>query len=268
VPATLQFLIRHGYLILFGVVFVEQAGLPVASVPVLLGIGALSADGRFSFAVALLVTLAASLPADTIWYQLGRRRGYKVLRVLCKISLEPETCVERTTGSFNRHGMSTLVIAKFVPGLSAVATPMAGLMKMRPAQFLLLDSLGATLWATLYLTLGVIFRSELERIAFIVARTGASLAAVLICSIGGYLTWKWIGRRRYIRGLEMARISPEELKRRMEDGEKFSILDLRHSSDLEAEGGTLPGALHFPPEELEVRHREVPRDRDIVLYCT
>ncbi len=149
VPATLQFLIRHGYLILFGVVFLEQAGLPVASVPVLLGIGALSADGRFSFGFALLVTLAACLPADAIWYQLGRRRGFKVLRVLCKISLEPETCVERTTNSFTRHGMGTLIIAKFVPGLSAVATPMAGLMKMRPSQFLLLDALGAALWGNL-----------------------------------------------------------------------------------------------------------------------
>src|ERR1700676_2738865 len=138
---TLEFVIRHGYLILFTVVFVEQAGLPVASVPVLLGIGALSADGPFSFAAALLITLAACLPADTIWYQLGRRRGYKVLRVLCTISIEPETCVERTTGSFTRYGMATLVIAKFVPGLGAVATPMAGYMKMRPGRFLMLDAL-------------------------------------------------------------------------------------------------------------------------------
>jgi membrane protein DedA with SNARE-associated domain len=267
VPETLQFLIRHGYLILFAVVFVEQAGLPVASVPLLLGVGALSADGRFSFGAALLVTLAACLPADAIWYELGRRKGYKVLRVLCFISLEPETCVERTTGSFTRHGMGTLVVSKFVPGLSAVATPMAGLLKMRPSQFLLLDALGAALWGGFYLTLGVIFRRELERIAFIVAKTGASLATVLICSIGGYLTWKWIGRRRYLRQLETARISPEELRRRMEGGEVFTILDLRHASEME-DGGTLPGALRFPPEELESRHHEVPRDRDIVLYCT
>jgi membrane protein DedA with SNARE-associated domain len=268
VPETLQFLIRHGYSILFAVVFVEQAGLPVASVPLLLGIGALSADGRFSFGVALLVTLAACLPADAIWYELGRRKGYKVLRVLCIISLEPETCVERTTGSFTRHGIGTLIVSKFVPGLSAVATPMAGLLKMRPGQFLLLDGLGATLWGGFYLTLGFIFRTELERIAFIVARTGASLAAVLICTIGGYFTGKWIGRRRYLRRLDMARISPEELKRRMEGGEEFTILDLRHPSEVDAGGGTLPGALRFPPEELQERHQEVPRDRDIVLYCT
>jgi membrane protein DedA with SNARE-associated domain len=265
---TLQFLIRHGYAILFAVVFVEQAGLPVASVPVLLGIGALSADGRFSFWLALLVALAACLPADAAWYELGRRGGYKVLRVLCHISLEPETCVERTTGSFLRYGMGTLVVAKFVPGLSAVATPLAGLMKIRPSRFLMLDALGSTLWAGVYLTLGVIFRSQLERIAAIVARTGASLVAVLVCTIGGYLTWKWIARRRYLRRLDMARISPDDLRRRMETGEEFAILDLRHASEIDEDGGTLPGALRFPPEELEVRHGEIPRDRDIVLYCT
>jgi membrane protein DedA with SNARE-associated domain len=266
--AILQFLIRHGYLILFSVVFVEQAGLPVASVPVLLGIGALSADGRFSFGVAVLVAVFACLPADTIWYELGKRRGYKVLNLLCRISLEPDTCVERTTGSFERLGRGTLIVAKFVPGLSAVATPMAGLMKMRLGRFLLLDGLGSALWAGVYLALGVIFRSELERIAAIIARTGVTLAAVLISTIGGYFAWKWIGRRRYLRKIAMARISPEELRRRMEAGEEFAILDLRHSSEIEDDGATLPGALHFAPEELEVRHKEIPRDRDIVLYCT
>jgi membrane protein DedA with SNARE-associated domain len=264
----LEFLIRHGYLILFGVVFLEQAGLPVASVPVLLGIGALSADGRFSLALALLVTLLACLPADTIWYELGRRRGYRVLRFLCHISLEPDTCVERTTGSFKRYGMGTLVVAKFVPGLSAVATPMAGLLNTRRALFLLLDCVGAALWGGVYLTLGVVFRRELERIADILARTGVSLVIAVVCLIGGYLAWKWIGRRRYLRKLTMARITPEELWRRMEAGDDIAILDLRHDSEIDAEGGTLPGALRFPPQELEVRHHEIPRDRDIVLFCT
>lgn len=262
------FLIRHGYLILFGVVFVEQAGLPIASVPVLLGIGALSGDGRFSFAVALLVTLLACLPADALWYQAGRHRGYKVLRLLCRISLEPDSCVDRATGSFGRHGAGTLLIAKFVPGLSALATPMAGLMKMRPARFLLFDGLGAALWGGAYLTAGLVFRRELERIAEIIARTGVSLAIALACLIGGYVAWKWIGRRRYLRTLAMARISPEELWRRMEAGEPVTVLDLRHGSEIDADGATLPGALRFPPEELAARHREIPRDRDIVLFCT
>jgi membrane protein DedA with SNARE-associated domain len=266
--ATIDFLIRHGYLILFGVVFVEQAGLPVASVPVLLGVGALSADGRFSFATALLLALLASLPADAAWFEMGRRKGYRVLRLLCHISLEPDTCVQTTTGVFRRYGMGTLVVAKFIPGMGVVTTPMAGLMGMRPARFLLLDGAGAALWAGLYLGLGVVFRRQLEDVAAIVARTGVSLAAVVIGVVGGYLGWKWLGRRSYVRKLAMARITPEELWRRMEAGEEVTILDLRHASELDADGSKVPGALQFAPQDLETRHREIPRDRDIILYCT
>src|SRR5258707_4416350 len=193
---VLQFLIEHGYAILFGVVFLEQAGLPVASVPVLLGIGALSAEGRFSVVSALLLSLLASLTADIVWYELGRRRGYGVLRVLCRISMEPESCVKRTTGAFQRHGAGTLVAAKFIPGFGAVATPMAGLLQMSPGRFLLLDGVGVTLWAGLYLALGVIFGKQLEKVAGVIARTGTSLAVVVVCLVAGYLSWKWILRRR------------------------------------------------------------------------
>src|SRR5216684_3046436 len=109
---VLQFLIRHGYAILFGVVFLEQAGLPIAAVPVLLGVGALSVEGRFSLAPAWLLAVLASLTADFAWYELGRRRGYGVLRVLCRISIEADGCVKRTTHAFRRHGSGTLVVAK------------------------------------------------------------------------------------------------------------------------------------------------------------
>src|SRR5205807_7970046 len=137
-----EFLIRHGYALLFFVVFLEQAGLPVASVPVLLGIGALATEGRFSVIAALLLAMLASMTADLSWYELGRRRGYGVLRVLCRISIEPDTCVKRTTGAFHRHGPGTVVVAKFIPGLGAIATPMAGLLRMSRTRFLLLDGAG------------------------------------------------------------------------------------------------------------------------------
>jgi membrane protein DedA with SNARE-associated domain len=262
------FLIEHGYAILFGVVFLEQTGFPVASVPVLLGIGALSANGQFSVLVALLLAVLASLLADGIWYELGRRRGFGVLRVLCRISMEPDTCVKRTTNAFRRHGSGTLVASKFIPGFGAVATPMAGLLRMSPARFLILDATGVTLWAGLYLGLGVIFSRQLERVAAVIARTGTSLAVAAICLLGGYMGWKWVQRRRYLRQLETARITPEELWRRMQAGESFAILDLRHTPAIEAAGAKLPGAMRFPPEDLELKHHEIPRDRDIVLYCT
>ncbi len=264
----MQFIIRHGYLFLFAVVFVEQAGLPVASVPVLLGVGALSHDGRYSLFAALLVALLASLPADVAWYEMGRRGGYKVLRFLCHISLEPDTCVDRTTGAYRRYGSGTLVVAKFIPGLNAVATPLAGLMHTSPARFLALDAAGVTLWAAFYLTMGFVFRTELERMAAIIARTGVSLAVVAVGGLAGFIAWKWIARRRFMKSLEMARIAPAELRRRIEAGEAVTILDLRHTPEVEADGAKVPGALRFAPEELETRHKEIPRDRDIVLYCT
>ncbi len=265
---TLDFLIRHGYMILFGLVFLEQAGLPVASVPVLLGVGALSADGRFSFATALLVALSASLPADAAWFEMGRTKGYRVLRLLCRISLEPDTCVQSATGVFRRYGMGTLVLAKFIPGMGIVTTPMAGVMGMPLTRFLLLDGTGAALWAVLYLGLGVVFRRQLEDVAAIVARTGVSLAVVVIAVVGGYLGWKWLGRHRYLRKLAMARITPDELWRRIEAGEDVTILDLRHDSELDSSGSKVPGALRFAPQDLDTKHREIPRDRDIILYCT
>jgi membrane protein DedA with SNARE-associated domain len=264
----LDFLIRHGYVILFGFVFLEQTGLPVASIPVLLGVGALCADGKFSFAAALLVALSASLPPDAAWFELGRSKGYRVLRLLCRISLEPDTCVQSATGVFRRYGIGTLVLAKFIPGMGMVTTPMAGVMGMPVTRFLLLDGTGAALWATLYLGLGVVFRRQLEDVAAVIARTGVSLAAVVIGVIGGYLGWKWLGRRRYLRKLAMARITPEELWRRMEAGVELTILDLRHDSELDSEGSKVPGALRFAPQDLDTRHPEIPRDRDIILYCT
>jgi len=265
---ALDFLIRHGYAILFVVVFTEQIGIPVPSVPLLLGVGALSADGQFSLAAAVLVTVLASLPGDAAWYELGRKRGYGVLRVLCRISFEPDTCVTRTTGAFHRHGPWTLAVAKFIPGLSTVAPPLAGMLHMSPARFLFLDGLGAALWAVAYLGLGFVFRRELEWIAGMVANTGASLAAILSIVLLGYFGWKWFERRRFLQQLDIARVTPEEVWRRIQAGEEIALLDLRHPPDVESQAAVLPGALRFPPEELEARHEEIPRDRDIVLYCS
>ena len=265
---ALDFLIRHGYAILFVAVFTEQMGIPVPAVPLLIGVGALAADGKFSFGAAVVVAVLASLPGDAAWYELGRQRGYGVLRVLCRISFEPDTCVTRTTGAFHRHGPWTLAVAKFIPGLSTVAPPLAGMLHMSPARFLLLDSLGAALWATAYLGLGFVFRSELEWIAGIVANTGASLAVILSVVLLGYFGWKWIERRHFLRQLDIARVTPEEVFRRMQAGEELAFLDLRHAPDVDSHAAILPGALRFPPEELETRHQEIPRDRDIVLYCS
>src|SRR5277367_2879939 len=140
---VLEFLIRHGYLVLLVWVFVEQAGMPVPSLPLLLAAGALSGIHKMNFFVALGACIVGAVIADSMWYQLGKHKGVKVIQLLCRISLEPDSCVRRTQGVFEKQGAKSLLIAKFVPGLNAVATPMAGIFHMRLRRFLIFDSLGA-----------------------------------------------------------------------------------------------------------------------------
>ena len=265
---AVQFVLRHGYALLLVSVLAEQIGLPVPAVPTLLAMGALCGLGHFSFAAALVYSLVAALAADAAWYWLGLRRGHRVLNLLCRIALEPDSCVRRTEDVFARRGASALLFAKFVPGLSTAAPPMAGMIHMRVWRFLLADGAGALFWAGAYLLGGLVFRTELERAADFAMRMGSWLFAVLIGALAGYIAWKYIQRRRFIRRLATARITPQEVLRILESGEPISIIDLRHRMDIAADGFKLPGALQLLPDELEARQAEIPRDRDVVLYCT
>ena len=263
-----QFLLKHGYAVLFALVFAEQIGLPLPAIPILLATGAMASTGHFSFTLALLVAGLAALLADWIWYQLGRHRGHSVLNLLCRISLEPDSCVRRTEDVFARHGARALLFAKFVPGLNVVAPPLAGMLRMRLGRFLVFDGLGALFWAGAFAGAGFLFASQLERAAAQAARLGAWLLVLLLAALAGFLGWKYAQRQRFLRQLLIARIQPKELMEKLEAGEEMVIVDLRHLITFEADGEKVPGALHLPPEELDARHHEIPRDRDVVLYCT
>src|SRR5713226_2589187 len=154
---TVQVLLQYGYVVLFAFVLAEQIGLPIPAVPVLLGVGALAGAGRMSPALALGVVLAASLPPDIVWYELGRRRGGRVLGLLCRISLERDSCVRRTENLFIRSGRKALLVAKFFPGLSTVAPPLAGMVGVGRRQFIVLDSLGAIVWSGAWMSVGYVF---------------------------------------------------------------------------------------------------------------
>jgi len=263
-----EFLLHHGYVVLVGWVFAEQIGLPVPSVPLLLAAGALAGAGRMNFFVSLLLCLLSTLTADSIWYQLGRRKGIKVLQLLCKISLEPDSCVRRTEGIFAKQGARSFLVAKFVPGLGTVTPPLAGIFHMRPWRFLLFDSLGALLWAGGYLGLGFAFSGELERVAARASALGGRLGILLIGSFAGYIAYKYVARRRFLRELRIARMTVEELKQKIDAGEEIVIVDLRHSVDFEADPQTIPGAFHMDAKELEEKNDRLPRDREVILYCT
>src|SRR5499425_3347643 len=163
--SVLEFLLHHGYTVLLAWVFAEQIGFPVPSVPLLLAAGALAGAGKFNLFNSLLICVFASIIADSIWYSLGRFRGIKVLQLLCKISLEPDSCVRRTEGIFAKQGAQSLLLAKFFPGLGTVAPPLAGIFHMKLRRFLLFDALGAGLWAGVSLGTGYIFSDQIEHIA-------------------------------------------------------------------------------------------------------
>lgn len=266
--STLEFLLHHGYAVLLGWVFAEQIGLPVPSLPLLLAAGALAGTGHLSFLACLGISVFAAVCADSVWFELGRLKGIKVLHLLCKISLEPDSCVRKTEGLFSNQGARSLLVAKFFPGFSTVAPPLAGVFHMRLGRFLLYDAAGATLWAGSFLAAGYIFSGQIERIAERAASLGGGLLALIVGALAGYILYKFIGRRRFLRELRISRITVEELKEKMDGGEQVMVVDLRHPLDFEADPETIPGAFRIDAKELEEKSDRLPNDREVILYCT
>jgi len=264
----IAFLLRYGYVVLFVAVFLEQFGVPIPSAPILLAAGALAAHGNLSFFTVLALGVVASLMGDLVWYQLGRSRGHEVLKLICRLSLEPDSCVRRTENVFARHGDRALLLAKFIPGFGVAVPPMAGHLGMRLGRFVLLDGLGAILWICVFSGAGFLFSEQIESVALMLARLGNGAVILAAGGLAGYLVGKYVQRRRYLRKLRVARISPDELMRKLAAGEDPVIIDLRHALERGTEGVRLPGAINMIPEEVSRRHVEIPRDRDIVLYCT
>jgi membrane protein DedA with SNARE-associated domain len=262
-----NFLIVHGYTVLFGWVLFEQLGLPIPSAPLFLAAGALAHAGGLNFALIISIVITASLLSDLFWYQIGRIRGKSVLSLLCRISLDPDTCLRDIKKIFTRHGGRSLLVAKFVPGLSTVAPPLAGIFHMGLPQFLLLDGLGAFFWVGLFAGLGYQFSHQIEFIADHIARLGILAAVVVLGGLSLYIAWKYSRRQRFLRRLAIARITPEEVKQRLDTGEKLTILDVRAPFEFSTDPFIIPGALPFPLEQLEREHHQLPRDRDIVLCC-
>ncbi|MCI0352198.1 MAG: VTT domain-containing protein [Acidobacteriales bacterium] len=262
------FLIQHGYVVIFAWVFLDQIGLPLPSLPILLAAGAMAGAGKLSFLGATSLAALAAFLCDAIWFEAGRHRGGSVLKLVCRASLEPDSCVRRTKDMFARYGNWPLLVSKFVPGLNAVASPLAGMSGMRRFDFLAWNALGSALFAGVLVGLGHLFSPQLEQVSALASRSGSWLLAGSGVAFGVYLSIKYVRRLRFLRMLRVGRISPEELKQRLDAGEEVVIVDLRHPLDFKAEPRTLPRALRLDPDEMPRRHHEIPRDREIVLYCT
>jgi membrane protein DedA with SNARE-associated domain len=263
---TAAFVIRHGYAVLFFWILAEQGALPIPSIPLLLVCGALARAGHLSAAPILFYGLLACLIADGAWFQLGRMRGAKILGFLCRMALEPDSCVRQTRSGFVRYGVRFLLVSKFVPGMNALAAPLAGSSRVGWAQFVLFDAVGAAFWISAWATAGYLFSDQLEAVGRVVGRAGFQLFLSIVAITGGWIAWKYFQRRRFFRKLMMARIPARELRRMLDAGEEVVIIDVR--GGLASGDGPIPGSLWIPLADLATRHKEIPRDRDVVLVCT
>jgi membrane protein DedA with SNARE-associated domain len=263
---TVEFVVRHGYALLFVWLLAEQAALPLPSVPLLLACGALARSGQLNPALVLLSGMSACLIADNVWFQVGRRRGGRILNFLCRIALEPDSCVRRTEKAFERYGVRSLLVAKFIPGLNAVAAPMAGSSGTRLARFLWFDTLGVLIWLLSYCGVGYTFSDQIEDVGLYAMQMGRGLIVLLVALLAAWILWKFIQRQRFLRKLAVARITVEELRDKLVAGEELLIIDLR--SARQAGLLSIPGALRISAEELAERHGDIPRDRDVILFCS
>jgi membrane protein DedA with SNARE-associated domain len=235
------------YLMLFAFVLAEQIGLPIPAVPLLLGVGAFAGTGRMSALAGLATALAASLPPDVVWYELGRARGKRVLDVICRLSLEPDSCVRRTENLFMSRGRWALLVAKFLPGLSTIAPPLAGVVGLRRAPFLLLDTMGALVWSGTWIGLGYLSSSALAPLLALGARVGHWGLAVGAAALAAYVLVKFVRRRRFLRSLRVARIEPEELESRLGAADPdLIVIDTRSALDVGTAPYKIPGALWIP----------------------
>jgi membrane protein DedA with SNARE-associated domain/rhodanese-related sulfurtransferase len=260
----LDFLTQHGSLVLAAAVFAEQIGLPLPALPFLIAAGALVGAGQMTAGVALVSAVLAAMAGDQVWFELGRRRGRQVLNWLCRISLEPTSCVRRTEDFFSRHGVRALIVAKFVPGFSTIAPPLAGIVGLSVPQYLLFNGLGTVLWAGTGIGLGWIFSDQVEQALTISAQIGPTIGLTLIAAALSYVGYK--AAHRYRMGDGVPRMTVRQLADKLAAGEQPVIVDLRSLAARQQEPG-IPGAVSLALEELVAHQHELPRDRDVILYC-
>jgi membrane protein DedA with SNARE-associated domain/rhodanese-related sulfurtransferase len=257
---------QHGYTILFTGVFLEAIGLPVPAALMLLIAGGAAANGTLRLTYALSGAVVATLVGDTLMFLLGRYTGWWLLGLLCRISLNPESCVLRAADSFYRHGRMLLVIAKFIPGINTMAPPLAGSMNMRFWPFIQLDLAGAAFYVGTFFGIGFLFSgalAELTRGYHAFGRAvGWSLAALVLGYLG-FQIWLWAKTRRLA---AVPLVLPVEAAREVASG--AWIYDVRSHGYLDAKAIRIQGSRRLDPNALNQSKAEIPTDRAVYVYCT
>jgi membrane protein DedA with SNARE-associated domain/rhodanese-related sulfurtransferase len=258
---------EYGLLIVTANVFVDQIGLPVPAMPTLILAGALATSALGLSALYVAAVLACIVP-DCVWFLVGRRYGMRVLKTLCRISLEPDSCVNQTQSRFERWGVNSLMIAKFVPGLAIIAPPLAGAMRIAWPRFLGLSAIGGAIWVGSGLAAGLLFKTQIQSVLLHLDRIGSITGTVVAAALIGYILYKWWERQRFYKELRMARISVGDLNALIEAGEQPIVVDVRSPTARTLEPRWIPGAIHVPVDDVSRHLAELPRNREIVVYCT
>lgn len=265
---TLHFLERHGYLVLFGAVLGRQAGLPIPANLLLVAGGALARSGRLSLPVILAISVATLVLADSGWYEAGRRWGERTLHFLCGLSADPDASVRKAKVVFARHGVRLLLFSKFVIGLDAVAVPLTGAARIAVPKFLAFDAVGAMLWSAAYTALGFVFSDQLDLVAAHLARAGALVALIAGIVVGLYASKKIANWWQFLRQFQLARITPEELHRKLNAGTDILVVDLQGRTNQAVDMLGIPGAVRINPHRLQQYNDvELSPSQEIVLYC-
>jgi membrane protein DedA with SNARE-associated domain/rhodanese-related sulfurtransferase len=267
-PVALDFFVKYGYFILFLWVLAEQLGVPVPSAPLLITAGTLTVTHRLNLLLSILVVVLACLLSDTIWYYMGKRYGGAVVRLLCRLAMESNTCVKKTEGYFSRNGARALLLAKFIPGLSTVAAPIAGQTGMPMRFFLLYDAAGSLLWALAFILGGRFFGDFLKHHPDVFPSVSHAAGVLFVLLLIGFLVYRFVRQRAFIKEMRAARVEPDELKQMLDQNQQVYIVDLRHPLDYLPDPRTIPGAVMLTPDKLVERTGSIPRDRDVVLFCT
>ena len=260
--------LRHGVPLVALNVFLEQIGAPIPAVPTLIIAGALARNGQMSSTHVLVWAVVASLVADTIWFLAGRRYGYRILRTLCRISLSPDSCVRETEATFERWGLKSLLVAKFIPGFSTVAPPLAGATNASVLAFLVYDSLGALAWAGAAVVAGRAFHHAIGSIVDRLENLGGWAIVLVASALVLFVIVKWTQRMRFLKQLRVARIHPEQLKSMFDLGTTPLIVDARSAGARKRDPRYIPTAIVASPEALIEQLRDADPTREIVLYCT
>jgi membrane protein DedA with SNARE-associated domain len=264
----IDLLAQHGLLVVFANVLLTQAGLPLPAVPVLVVGGAFAAQGEFGYAALVLTATAAALLGDTPWYFAGRRYGHRVLHTLCRVAIEPDSCVQQTESIFDRWGAPSLLVAKYIPGFATVAPPLAGAMRLALPQFLLFSTVGALLWVVLPVALGSWFQAEVGLALDWLSQLGSGALMLLAGLLTAYAAIKATQRWLFLRMLRSARVNVPELLEMLRAAEPPVILDVRSGTVRRLDPRRIPGAIAVDIGDVASVLPGLPPDRDVVVYCS